>query len=201
MKADGAFLTLRDFVAERLDAEDTNVAAWAMDHTGPFGLGSCGTVAREACLARRSVRAASSITTGELNLADLTAVMGAGQAKTRDRRSVGPATLCAPAAERTSSPSMPPLKSPVVMKVAGQTIEFGKPIELPAGLHAMDVTVDDRSGRETGDQLATARWHAARIDQSKRVHLSGLAEVAGVAAPSKNRSWNWPKRFALTWRA
>ncbi len=140
VKVDDAFLTLRDFVAVRLDAEETNVAAWAMDHTGPFGLSITGLWTER--LASPDGPPASELSHSvELNLGDLNAVTGAGRAKQGEAirwtgylkcPSDGPYVFTIDAAA----------KSPVVMKVAGQVIEFGKPIELPAGTHAMDVTIE-----------------------------------------------------------
>jgi hypothetical protein len=137
IKADGAFLTLHDFVAARLDAEETDVAAWAMDYAGPFGLGLTGL-----WLERLTLPDSPPVTErphgGELNFADLAAVTGAGQAKQGETiRWTG--YLRCPTEGAYVLTVDAGRGSPVEMKIQGQAVPFGKPIELPAGVHTMDV--------------------------------------------------------------
>jgi len=138
VKAEGAFQTLRDFVAARLDAEDMNVAAWAVDHTGPFGLGHTTGLwlTRLASPDGPPVRELHS--DNELNLADLAAVTAAAQAKQGEAiRWTG--YLRCPSDGQYVFTIDDAKGSPAKMKVAGQTVQSGKPIELPAGLHPLDV--------------------------------------------------------------
>jgi len=137
VKAEGASQTLRDFVAERLDAEQADVAAWAVDHAGPFGL-------RRTGLWLERLASPDGLPVGErhhdagLGLADLDAVTEAAPAVEGEAirwfgylrcPSDGPYVFTVDAAN----------KLPATMQVAGQTIQSGKPIELPAGLHPVGV--------------------------------------------------------------
>ncbi len=137
LKAEGASQTLRDFVAARLDAEEPDVAAWAMEHAGPVGLGLRG-LWFERCDSPEGPSLSEHHRDGELNLADLNAVKGTVNAKE------GEAIRCTGYLRCPSDGAYvftidAAKGSPAEIKVGGQAIQSGKPIELTAGTHPLDV--------------------------------------------------------------
>jgi hypothetical protein len=136
-KADGAFLRLRDFVAQRLDTKETDVAIWALDHAGPFGLVHSG-LWLERLASPVGPPVSERHHNAELNLADLAAVTAAAQGREGEAiRWTG--YLRCPTEGAYVFTINAANGSPAKMEVAGQAIQSGKPIELPAGLHAVDV--------------------------------------------------------------
>ena len=173
VKVEGASQTLRDFVAERLDAEETNVAAWATEHATQFGMGLSG-LWIERLASPDGPPVLERHHSVELNLADLAAVIGAAKAKQGETiRWTG--YLRCPSDGKYVFTIDAAQGSPVEMEVNAQPIQFGKPVELPAGLHAVDLRLAIGP-----DAKLVLNWQQPGKDQAELISRNSLACPAWV---------------------